>query len=88
MRNLSAVRALPAIDYAGIACPTLAVMGLDSPPPSMRVTEIVADSIPGAALGIIAGAGHMLPLTDPHLLDPMIAEHLLRLAPRPLALAS
>ena len=29
MRNLSAVRALPVIDYAGIACPTLAVMGLE-----------------------------------------------------------
>jgi pimeloyl-ACP methyl ester carboxylesterase len=88
MRDLAAVRALSRCDYADIACPTLAVMGLESPLPSMHVTEIVADTIPGAVLGIIPAAGHMLPLTDPHLLDPMIAEHLLRLAPRPLALAS
>jgi hypothetical protein len=30
----------------------------------------------------------MAPLTDPHLLDPMIAQHLLRPAARTLALAS
>jgi pimeloyl-ACP methyl ester carboxylesterase len=88
MRNLAAIRALPRTDYARIACPTLAVMGLDSPLPSLRATEVVAEAVPGAVLGIIPDAGHMLPLTDPHLLHPMIAEHLLRLAARPLALAS
>jgi pimeloyl-ACP methyl ester carboxylesterase len=87
MSNLAAVRALPRTDYARVACPTLAVMGLDSPLPLLRVTDIVAHAIPGAELRMIADAGHMVPLTDPHLLDPMIAQHLLRLA-APLAMAS
>jgi pimeloyl-ACP methyl ester carboxylesterase len=88
LHNLAAIRALPRQDYAGVACPTLAVMGLDSPVPSLRVTELLGRVIPGAELRLIPDAGHMVPLTDPHLLDPMIAQHLLRPAARALALAS
>ena len=72
----------------GIACPTLVVMGLDLPLPSLRVTELVARAIPGAELAIVPDAGHMLPLTDPHLLDPMIARHLMRASADALAMAS
>ncbi|MBB6468200.1 alpha/beta fold hydrolase [Aminobacter carboxidus] len=57
-------------------CPTLAVMALDSPTASLRVTEMVSEAIPGARLAMIPGAGHMALLTDPHIVDPMIAAHL------------
>jgi pimeloyl-ACP methyl ester carboxylesterase len=87
--NLVALRALPARpDYARITCPALVVMGLDSPLPMLRVSEVLARRLPSAELRMIAGAGHMAPLTDPHLVDPMIAGHLLRPAAPPLALAS
>ncbi len=74
-------------DLSRIDCPSLAVMGLDSPAPSLRVTEIVAEALPRAVLRLVPDAGHMAPLTDPHLVDPMIRAHLLaadrvvRLAP-------
>jgi lipase len=58
------------------SCPTLAVMALESPAASLRVTEIVAEAILGARLVMVPDAGHMAPLTDPHILDPLIASHL------------
>jgi pimeloyl-ACP methyl ester carboxylesterase len=64
-------------DLARIAAPTLAIMGLESPPVSMCVTELVAEAIPGARLELVPDAGHMAPLTDPHVVDPMIRRHLL-----------
>jgi pimeloyl-ACP methyl ester carboxylesterase len=64
-------------DLARIDVPTLAIMGLESPAVSMRVTELVAEAIPGARLAMVAEAGHMAPLTDPHVVDPMIRRHLL-----------
>ncbi len=76
--DFGAIAAEPALadGLARIDCPTLAVMGLDSPTPSLRVTEIVARAIPRAMLRMIPDAGHMVPLTDPHLIDPMIGDHL------------
>lgn len=60
-----------------LRCPTLCIMGLQSPPVSMRVTERIAEIVPGARLEMVADAGHMAPLTDPHVIDPMILRHLL-----------
>jgi len=57
-------------------CPTLAVMALDSPFLSLRVTEMVAQAIPGARLAMVPDAGHMALLTAPHIVNPMIAAHL------------
>ena len=59
-----------------IACPTLAVMGMQSKPHSQRVTEIVAEAIAGARLHMVLDAGHMLPLTHPRIVNPMIAAFL------------
>ena len=64
-------------DLRRIKVPTLAVMGLDSPGPSLRVTELIAENLPRAALRMVPEAGHLVPLTDPHVIDPMIAGHLL-----------
>ncbi len=59
-----------------ISCPTLAIMGLEGPACAQRVTEMLAENIPDARLAIIPEAGHMAPLTDPHIVDPMIAGHM------------
>jgi lipase len=60
-----------------ITCPTLAIMGLESPFCSQRVTEMLAETIPAARLAMVPGAGHMVPLTDPHIIDPMISGHVM-----------
>lgn len=56
--------------------PTLALMGMQSKPHSQRVTELVAEFIPGARLHMVLDAGHMLPLTHPGTINPMIAAFL------------
>jgi pimeloyl-ACP methyl ester carboxylesterase len=63
-------------ELAAIACPALAVMGLESRAASMRLTEWVARALPRGRLGLVPEAGHLAPLTDPHVVDPMIAAHL------------
>jgi pimeloyl-ACP methyl ester carboxylesterase len=68
---------------AGITCPTLIIAGLNTRLPALRTAEIVAEIIPGARLDLVPGAGHMLPLTDPHLTDPMIADAVARAEGRP-----
>lgn len=72
----SLARSWPLGSCARLVCPTLAVMALESPLASLRVTEMVAEAIPGARLVMVPDAGHMAPLTDPHIIDPLIAAHL------------
>lgn len=62
-------------DYAKIGGPVLAVTGRQSPLVTQHLVERLAECLPTAALAEIADAGHMAPLTDPHLIDPMIAAH-------------
>jgi pimeloyl-ACP methyl ester carboxylesterase len=62
--------------YRDLRCPTLLVKGLQSPIASLRVTEMTAQAIPHARLMMIADTGHMAPLTDPHIIDPLIGRHL------------
>lgn len=64
------------VDLGRLACPALIVVGLEAPLPVLRAAEIVAEALPRGALRLLAGAGHMVPLTDPHLVDPMITAHL------------
>lgn len=63
-------------EAANITCPTLAIMGMESMSPAQRVTEMLAETIPASTLAMIPGAGHMAPLTDPHIVDPLIFNHL------------
>ena len=64
-------------DLGELECPTLAVLGGDLPFVSHRLAELVTAAIPRATLRSVAGAGHLVALTEPHVVDPMIAEHLL-----------
>nr|WP_245432202.1 alpha/beta hydrolase [Aminobacter aminovorans] len=77
-RDLAAALAAawPARRCRRLDCPTLAIMALDSPVASLRVTEMVAEAVPDARLAMVADAGHMALLTDPHIVNPMISAHL------------
>ena len=75
---------------ARISCPVMAVVGLKSRAPAQRVAAIVAEACPRDVLRYVPGAGHLAPLTDPHVVDPMIAGHLMASGatlrrPRPVA---
>ena len=80
LRNFTAVERSPWTieSCARLAVPTQAIMATESPLPAQRVTEMLAEAIPNARLHIVPGAGHMLPLTDPHVVDPLIAAHVER----------
>lgn len=62
---------------AGLRCPVLSLMGTTSPLASRRITQLVADALPNAQLHMVLGAGHMLPLTHPEVVDPIVTGHLM-----------
>ncbi|MGH6928922.1 MAG: alpha/beta fold hydrolase, partial [Dongiaceae bacterium] len=68
----------PRAAYRHIAVPTLVLRGSESPAPTRRIAELVADALPRSRLQTIAGAGHMLPLTHREAVNAAIAEHLVR----------
>ncbi len=76
LANTQLVRRLSAI-----RCPTLLVMALNSPLASLRVTELTAQAIPGARLLMVPDAGHMAPLTDPHVINPLVRRHVRSASP-------
>lgn len=58
-----------------LAMPVQLIMGLQSPLPALRVTEMLAETIDGARLAVIPDAGHMSPFSHPSAVHPMIARH-------------
>ncbi len=63
-------------DCRGLSCPVLIVCGGRTRPPAERVTEVLADVIPGARRVVIPGAGHMSPLSHAADVAAAIAGHL------------
>jgi pimeloyl-ACP methyl ester carboxylesterase len=68
--------ATPRAAYRQIAVPTLVLRGSESPLPTRRIAELVANALPKARLRTIDGAGHMLPLTHREAVNAAVAEHL------------
>ena len=58
--------------------PTLVIRGVDTSLYDMRMSEIVADKLPGAKFLIIEDAGHMSPLTHPARVTREILDHIER----------
>lgn len=54
--------------------PVLLVQGGASPPPQHRLVAHLAGLIPGATVATVAGAGHLMPLTDPAELGRLVDE--------------
>lgn len=67
-------------DFAAMALPTLVLQGSRAPLPTRRICELLAPALPDAQLRIIAGAGHMAPLTHRDAVNALVAEHLAQFA--------
>ncbi len=56
-------------------CPVKLVRGSASPQLVHAVTDRLQQALPRVTLETIAGAGHQLVLTHPHIVDPLVAAH-------------
>lgn len=65
-------------DCRALDRPTLIICGAETRPPARRISEILQREIPGARRTMIAGAGHMSPLTHSADVAAAIANHLER----------
>lgn len=74
----SMTESTPRAAYRQIAVPTLVLRGTESPAPTLRIAELVAEALPRSRLHTIDGAGHMLPLTHRDAVNAAIAEHFSR----------
>ncbi len=61
-------------DVSALGLPAQLIHGALTSRPHARLCEILAASIPGAALSVVEGAGHMLTITHPGAVAPLIAE--------------
>ncbi|HET7876009.1 MAG TPA: alpha/beta hydrolase [Methylomirabilota bacterium] len=59
-----------------IGAPTLVLHGAATLPRYRRMTELVAEAIPGARLDVLPEAGHMSPLSHPDLVAAAVERHL------------
>jgi pimeloyl-ACP methyl ester carboxylesterase len=66
----------PASTYRAIRFPTRFLTGETSPIAARRVAQRLGESIPGASVITLAGAGHMAPLTHADLVNGKILEGL------------
>jgi pimeloyl-ACP methyl ester carboxylesterase len=63
-------------DCRDLRVPTLLLGGDRSPSPARQVGQILAGALPDAIQGVVAGAGHMAPLTHAAAVNAAIAAHL------------
>jgi pimeloyl-ACP methyl ester carboxylesterase len=66
----------PASEYADLRFPALIMRGEHAPAPSRLIAETLHTLMPAADLVIIAGAGHMGPLTHAAEVNAAIAQHI------------
>ncbi len=62
-------------DYQDLDLPTLLLCGDRSPSPTRRIVATLGNTLPGALVRVVGGAGHMLPLTHAAEVNEPIAEH-------------
>ena len=65
-------------ECAGLRVPTLLLSGDRGPAPVRRVTALLAGVLPNVIHGVVAGAGHMAPVTHADAVNAAIAAHLAR----------
>ena len=59
-----------------IAVPTLVVRGSEEVPDFRSMAELIASRVPGAALEVIGGSGHLVPLEQPAALSALLLDFL------------
>jgi len=62
--------------YAGLDFPALVMRGEHAPRPTRQIAEMLPDLLPDTRLTVIAGAGHMGPLTHAQAVNAAIAQHI------------
>jgi pimeloyl-ACP methyl ester carboxylesterase len=63
-------------DYAALTCPALILRGENAPGPTRLLAETLASVMPRASLQVVAGCGHMGPLTHPQFVFSAIVSHI------------
>ena len=63
-------------DYSAIRSPVRLLAGTVGRAAARRVAELLATVLPAGSLQLVAGAGHMAPVTHPQLVNPRIAAHI------------
>jgi hypothetical protein len=56
------------------------IRGEHAPPPTRIIADTLPSLLPDARLKIVAGAGHMGPLTHPADVNPLIVRHIVETA--------
>ena len=62
--------------YRGIRTPTRLIAGQASPRPARAIVDELADILGDAHVRVLAGAGHMSPITHPVEIAALVAEHI------------
>ena len=62
--------------YRGITTPTCLIAGEQSPSPARAIAEELKHILGNAHLRVLAGAGHMSPITHPAEIAALVAEHI------------
>ncbi|WP_298917079.1 alpha/beta hydrolase [uncultured Roseobacter sp.] len=65
-----------AAEAARVTCPILCISGDQSPPEIHEVTTALSDLIAQTQHEIVAGAGHMVPITHPETVNPLVSAFL------------
>jgi pimeloyl-ACP methyl ester carboxylesterase len=61
--------------YSGLRVPTLILRGEQAPAPTRLIAEALQAAMAAARLEVVAGAGHMGPLTHPNEVNTLIVQH-------------
>jgi pimeloyl-ACP methyl ester carboxylesterase len=67
-----------ASEYARLCCPVLVIRGEHAPAPTRLIAETLPSLVPSARLEVVAGAGHMGPLTHAADVNALIAPNIAR----------
>lgn len=67
---------IPLTAYRRLPMPVLVMHGQHAPAPTRLITEILADALPDIELALVAGAGHMGPLTHSGIVNQAIVQHI------------
>ncbi len=62
-------------DCASIDCPVLAIVGMGTAAVTRPLSEAIARMIPASQLHMVCNAGHMLPVSHPHIVNPILSGH-------------
>lgn len=63
-------------DYTALGLPIRLTAGTTGPSPARVMAKLLAGALGGDSLTVVEGVGHMAPVTDAPLVNPLIAEHL------------